>query len=432
MSDCIVAKLHQTDFNNSDSNFNSLTILGNDLYYTLCSHQIDTFGKVYRMNLATGTIEMLADLGVITNETGKKSIPQGKSHSPFYQIGDKIYFATHVSYYAKGEDGRESPNAVPEGYTPYSGGKFIEYDITTNAFTVLFSMPVGEGIITMQVDERRGLAYCLSWPSAIFCVYDINAGILYDRGRHCRGGEIGQGDEYSCIARFFAIDPRDGAAFFTTSDGDILEYHHETGEVAVVTWAHMRKDAFGRLDPRKGGHQGYNWRHILWNDKRQIFYGVHGKSVYLFTFDPKAKNMEVITRIASAYCIKNGVNEDFRYGYMTLTQKSGDEDTLYYISGYYIFDDPTPDQARMMQQTGDLADGAAKGARHYLTLVTYHIPTGVYKDHGVIRTEDGRFPENTQSIAVDKFGRVYTCPWIPNPDPADGGPFHCQLISFKV
>jgi len=428
----IIAKLHPTDFGASDSNFNSLTILGGYLYYTLCSHNIDTYGRVYRYNLATEAIELLADLGEITGEAGRKSIPQGKSHSPFYQIGDDIYFATHVSYYAKGEDGRESPNAVPEGYSPYPGGKFIAYNTKTGQFKILFSLPAGEGIITMQTDEQRGIAYCLSWPSGLFYVYDINADKLYDRGRHCRGGEIGAGDEYSCITRFFAIDPRDGAAFFTNSDGDIMEYRRETGETAVIGWAHMKKDVFGRLDPRRGGHYGYNWRHILWNDKRQTFYGVHGKSGYLFTFDPKHKKMEVLTRIASEHCIRNGINEDFRYGYMTLAQKDGDPDTLYYISGYYTFNDPTPEQARLMQQSGDPADAVSgKDALHYLTLVTYHIPTGAYADHGVIRTEDGRCPVNTQSIAVAKDGRIFTCPWLINPEPAVR-PFGCQLISFTI
>jgi len=432
MQNYINAKYHLTDFDGSDSNFNSMTIFGDELYYTLCSHNIDTCGKVYRLNVATGKNEMLADLGVITGEAGKKTIPQGKSHSPFYRIGEKIYFATHVSYYAKGEDGRESPNAVPEGYTPYTGGKFIEYDRNAEKFNVLFSLPVGEGIITMHVDENRSLVYCISWPSGIFFVYDIKSGELFNKGKHSRGGEIGVGEEYSCITRFFAIDPRDGAAFFTNSDGDIMEYRHESGEVKIIEWAHLKKDVFGRLDPRRGGHYGYNWRHVLWNEKRQIFYCIHGKSGYLFTFDPKNKKMEIVARIASEYCLKNGVNEDFRYGYMTLAQKPGDEDTLYYISGYYVFENPTPEQARLMQQVGDLNENTlGKLAKHYLTLVTYDLSKNEYKDHGIIRIEDGRFPENTQSIAIDKNGRIYTCPWIPNP-PGSERPFACQLISFEV
>ena len=432
MEKTIVAKLRQTDFTGSDSNFNSMTIIGGYLYYTLCSHNIDTCGKVYRLDLETDENVLLADLGEITGEAGKKTIPQGKSHSPFFKIGSLIYFATHVSYYAKGEDGRESPNAVPDGYTPYTGGKFISYDDKTGRFDVLFSLPAGEGIITMQADEKRGLAYCLSWPSGIFYVYDINKNELYERGRHCRGGEIGIGEDYSCITRFFAIDPRDGAAYFTTSDGDILEYRHETGITETVGWAHLKKDVFGSLNPRRGGHYGYNWRHVLWDEKRQIFYCVHGKSGYLFTFDPKNKKMGIVARIASEYCLVNGVYEDFRYGYMTLAYKPGDADTLYYISGYYAFDDPTPEQARTMQQIGDLNESAEnKGAKHYLTLVTYHIPTGKYADHGVIKTDDGRFPVNTQSIAIDKDGRIFTCPWIPKKD-AQGGPFDCQLISFTI
>jgi len=426
----IIAKLHATDFDMSDSAYNSLNVIGNDVYYTLCTHNNDFPGRVYRYNSLTGDNVLIADLGVITGEAagkdGKKFIPHGKSHSPFYQMGDKIYFATHLSYMVAGEDGRElSPTAVPEGYLPYTGGKFFEYTPATGQFKMLFSLPMGEGILTMHVDEKRALTYCFSWPTGVFWVYDIKADKLYNKGMHHRGGEAGVGEQFSCVTRHIAIDPRDGAAYFSNSDGDIMEYRHETGEVTTVNWAHLRKDVFGKWDPRAGGHDGYNWRYMVWNEKRNIFYGVHGKSGYLFSFDPKEKKVEIITRIVSEFCLKNGLNEFFRYGNMTLAQKPGDDDTLYYITDFYQFENPTPEQARLMQQTGN----PGRGATGYLALVTYHLPTGCYKDNGVIQMEDGRFPNSTQSIAIDKNGRIYTCAWIPRKDAL---PRCCQLISFMA
>ena len=425
----IMARLHATDFDKSDSNFNSLTLIGDDLYYTLCSHNHEISGRVYRYNTVTGKNALVGDLEVITGEVGRKNIPHGKSHSPFFQIGDKIYFATHLSYMAPGTDGRETGNTtLPEGFSPYTGGKLIEYTPANGTFRTLFSMPVWEGIITMHVDEKRALAYCFTWPSGTFWIYDIKAGNLFFKGMPNRGGESGQGDQFSVIPRHIAIDPRDGAAYFTTADGDIMEYRHETGLLKTVDWAHLRKDVFGKLDPRTGGHFGYHWRHMVWNEKRQLFYGVHGRSGYLFSFDPRGKKVEIITRIVSEYCLRNGLNEYFHYGNMTLAQKPGDGDTLYYLTDSYRIENPTPEQARMMQQTGN-PGGGARGAVVYLSLVTYHLPTGSYKDHGIIQMEDGRFPNLTQSIAIDKNGRIYTCPWLPRKDTL---PRCCQLVSFRV
>ena len=207
-----------------------------------------------------------------------------------------------------------------------------------------------------------------------------------------------------------------------------MEYRHNIGEVTTVDWAHLRKDVFGTLDPRTGGHFGYHWRHMIWNEKRQIFYGMHGNSVHLFSFDPKGKKVEIVERIASEYCLKNGLNGYYSYGLMTLAQKPGDEDTIYYITDSYRFENPTPEQVRLMQQTGN-PRGSRGGALVYLSLVSYHLPTGTYKDHGVIQMEDGRFPSQAQSIAIDKNGRIYTGAWIPRKDEL---PRCCQLISFRI
>ncbi len=42
-----------------------------------------------------------------------------------------------------------------------------------------------------------------------------------------------------------------------------------------------------------------------------------------------------------------------------------------------------------------------------LHLVTWHIPTGTYRDHGAIFFENGERPAYVNSIAVGKDGTVY-------------------------
>ena len=170
----IIARLHSADFGMSDSNFNSLNILkDNKIYYTLCSHNIDTHGRIYKYDPAGDGIELFTDLGAVTGETGKKSLPQGKSHTPIIEADGKIYFATHYGFY-QGNEGKEEPAPPPQGYSPYPGGKIIEYDKASGKFSILAVAPPEEGILTMNMDTKRMIIYCLTWPKGIFMYYDIN------------------------------------------------------------------------------------------------------------------------------------------------------------------------------------------------------------------------------------------------------------------
>ncbi|MBZ5574858.1 MAG: hypothetical protein LAO09_23640, partial [Acidobacteriia bacterium] len=62
-----------------------------------------------------------------------------------------------------------------------------------------------------------------------------------------------------------------------------------------------------------------------------------------------------------------------------------------------------------------------------LHLVTYHIPSGKYTDHGAVYYEGGGHPSYVNSIAVGKDGTVYTLARVPRPH----GEVHVELISFK-
>ena len=103
----IIAKLHTSGFSMSDSNFNSLNILkDNNIYYTLCSHNIDTHGRIYKYNPVTDTVDLFTDLGTVTGDAATRSLPHGKSHTPIIETDGKIYFATHYGYY-QGNEGKE-------------------------------------------------------------------------------------------------------------------------------------------------------------------------------------------------------------------------------------------------------------------------------------------------------------------------------------
>jgi hypothetical protein len=397
----------------SDSNFDSLSIASDGaLYYTLCSHHIDTHARVYRLDPAAGDEPaLLGDLGEIVGEAGTRSIPQGKSHSQYYEHGGTLYFATHYGYY-KPSSNKEEPGETPPGYLPYPGGHFCALDMRTGRFRELAKAPPGEGILTMVLDGPRGRLYGLTWPKGHFLHYDLAARRLTDLGPVSRGGEFGDGEQYFCLCRSLGVDPRDGAVYFTNADGEIERYDYASNAVAPAG-ATLQRDIFGHWDVHRPGHQGYNWRKVLWHTRRERFFAVHPKSGFLFSFDPQARQVEIIERIAADELRKNGRFEPFRYGYLGLAF-APDGDTLHYLTATY-----------------GLRAEDGRTVPEVLHLVTYSLRTGARADHGVLRLEDGRYPTMTHSIAVHPNGRVYTVPWIEKLGPRDGPEQQVDLISIE-
>ena len=275
--------LHPSGFDKSDSNFFSLTVASDgNVYYTLCSHDVDTHGRVYRYTPAADSVVMLGDFGQITGQAGRKVIPQGKSHAKLEELDGTLYVATHFGFYAPEENAKEAPGAPPPGYAPYPGGHILAYDMAGETFTDLAKAPEGEGILTFGIDRRRRRLYGLTWPSGLFFYYDLDSGALRNLGKVSRDGELGSGDRYLCLCRSFAIVPDTGVLYLTNATGEILCYDPERDSIRTLEHETLKRDILGAWDPHTPGHQGYCWRVTLWNPARQAFYGVHPGSGYLF------------------------------------------------------------------------------------------------------------------------------------------------------
>lgn len=411
----LTARVYPSQFNRSDCNFDSLSLASDgNLYYTLCSHDIDTHARVYRFHPEGEEVRLLGDLGEIVGEAGTKSIPQGKSHSPYYECDGKLYFATHYGYY-KPSSNKEEPGEVPPGYQPYPGGHFVSYDMTTSAFTDLAKAPMGEGMLTMNMDPQRKRLYGLTWPRGFFIYYDLDSERLENLGPVSRGGELGEGDMYFCLCRSFGIIPKDGSVYFTNADGEIQRYPYPEDRIES-TGVSLKRDIFGHWDVHEPGHQGYNWRKVLWHPEHKTFYAVHPKSGFLFSYDPEAGKIEILERIAADELRENGRFEPFRYGYLSLAL-GPDHETLYYLTGTYGL---------------ETEDG--RSVEEVLHLTTYTLRTGQYIDHGVLRLEDGRYPTMTQTLVVHPNGKLYSVPWIEKLErdrfPDDNVGHQVDLISF--
>ncbi len=179
----------------------------------------------------------------------------------------------------------------------------------------------------------------------------------------------------------------------------IARFRYDTDAIESVAGDGPKKDYFRIYDPTTTGHMGYNWRQAVWYAPEKAIYGVHGNSGYLFRFDPKAAQIDVVDRITSEPSRRSGMFDKFYYGYLGFTL-GPDGRTLYYLTGGPMVVNGKRVLARSVNQLG------AKGEED-LHLVTYHIPTGAYRDHGAILLPGGRRPSYVNSIAIGKDGSVY-------------------------
>ena len=295
---------------------------------------------------------------------------------------------------------QQMPVNPPQGYKLYPGGHFLSYDMKTRKIESLAIDPNKEGILAMTMDKERGHLYGITWQTGYFIHYDINKDELKNLGPIDGAGEKGErGNDYRVLCRSILIDPRDGTAYYSVSDGDIYSFKPSDTKLRKVEGVDLRVDYFGSYDTKDAGSMGYNWRKMQWYEAENKAYGVHGNSGYLFTFDPTNKKIEIVDRITSEPSKKSGMFDQFSYGYLGFKIKDG---VVYYLTGGPIYKDGI-----RVKGLDKISMGAPKGLEH-LHLVTYNISEKEYKDLGPVFYEDGTFPTYVNSIALGEDNDVYT------------------------
>lgn len=368
------------------------------IYYILCSEDVAIGAQMYCFDPCRGNIRHVADLTKACGE--ENTVCQGKSHVPFVEANGRLWFATHVGYYDI-IDGKEMPGAPPTGRQPYPGGHILAYDLTTGAIHD-FGIPITcQGILTMGMDTSSGQVYGLTWPQGRFFRFDVASRRSTDLGLVFESGELGTGAHYRTICRSLAVDPRDGSIYFTRGEGSIHVCRRGSDKVEQLPGYPMKKDYFGTYDPSSPGHMAYCWRQVVWHEGEKRFYGVHGNSGYLFIFDPERGDIEVVDRLTSIPSRRSGMFDQFSYGYLGFTL-GPDRETLYYLTGGPLFMD-----GKRVEGKASTSRGEAKGEEN-LHLVTWHIPSGRYTDHGAVVLDNGENPRYVNSIAIGGDGIVYT------------------------
>jgi hypothetical protein len=396
----LIAKTYNSGFALGHDTYNAIsTASDGTIYYVLSAEPYNVAAQMFSFDPAAKKISHVGDLSKASGEKGLKVVSQGKSHVRFVESNGKLYFATHLGYYST-ISGREEMGVPPAGYGRYPGGHLLSYEIASGKFESLAVAPRGEGIIAMNMDTVRGRIYFLTWPTGTFYRFDLATHDLKELGSFFKQGEAGTGPNYRTICRAIGIDPRDGSAYFTTGDGAIHRYRYEQDAVETIAGDNMKKDYFGVYDFTVPGNMAYNWRQLIWNPADNKFYGVHGNSGYLFSFDPVTERVEVLDCITSEPSKRSGMSDQFSYGYLGFTL-GPDGRTLYYLTGGPIYV-----EGKRLAGKGSTAKGEAMGQED-LHLVTYDIPTSHYIDHGAIYYKNGDRPANVNSIAVGKDGTVY-------------------------
>jgi len=294
------------------------------------------------------------------------------------------------------------PRDTSDGVQLYPGGHFLSYDMQKGEVQDLGIVPHGEGIISMTCDAVRRRLYAITWPIGHFVCLDLDTGMIHDLGPIAGAGEAGEvGKDYRVICRSLFVEPESGHVFFSVAEGDIHYYDPVQNQLCKFEGAHLRLDYFGQYDIKDPGTMAYNWRKIFWHPQEQVAYGVHGNSGYLFRFDPRQGEIKIIQRLTSQPSQQSGMFDQYSYGYLGF-DLGPDLETIYYLTGGPIFE-----EGRRLESKSSIAKGGARGLEN-LHLVTYHLPSGHYKDHGPVFYEDSGRPTYVNSIAVGDNGDVYT------------------------
>jgi hypothetical protein len=396
----LVGLPHDSGFPEGHDPYNSMGCASDgNVYYVLSADKFDVGARMFCFDPRQNRTRFVGDLTEACGEMGKKSIVQGKSHVNFVESNGKLYFATHLGYYSS-VDGMEKMGLPPEGWSAYPGGHLLAYDLRTEKFEDFGLAPDHEGILAFNLDTNHGRAFGLTWPSGIFFRFDYAKRERKSFGRSCALGEAGQGANYRTVCRSIAVNPADGSAWYSTSEGEILHYRADTDAVEPVKGDNLKKDYFGIYDPTSPGHMGYNWRQTFFRASDHSIYGVHGNSGYLFRFDPYGERLEVLDRLTSEPSKASGMFDQFSYGYLGFGL-APDGRTIYYLTGGPIYE-----QGRRVVGKSATAMGEAKGLED-LHLITYDIPTRTYRDRGAIFYPDGQRPLYVNSLAIGRDGTAY-------------------------
>jgi hypothetical protein len=377
----VTATAFDPGFAEGDSAYNALRV-GADgrLYFTLCTHRIDTHARVGCFDPAAERIVFVKEIGEAVGEDATSVVPQGKIHVSPVDVDGRLYLATMIGYYDPDLRGRRG----------YPGFHVLALDMRTGAWTDLVRGPEGEGLITGILDPARLVFSGLTYPSGLFCRYDVRAGTLSVSPRPCADPPLPSrihGRPLYPICRALGLD-MDGAVYGSCQDGSIWRCE-SGGEPRALRGLNVGQGAVPPVD-RAGRAAGF-WRSVVWRADEECFYGIHGGTHSLFRFDPRTRRIDPLSRLGVA--ASHGAGHDVFRAQLGLT--CGPGRVLYHIAH-----GPPP---RLHGR--DTPRTAAY-------LVSYDLGRGEFREHGPIRTEAGERVLFAESLCAGPRGELYAMGWV--------------------
>ena len=376
-------KMIDGGFYPGDSNYHALVHASDgSIYYAICSHDRNTHVHLFRYDPETDEVAVVADIGEELGEDGTVNIPQGKIHCDLFEYVGKLYFGTHVGSYKRGGT---------KDHGPYPGGHFMSYDLATGTFEDYGIGEPEEGMVSLQMDKKRGRLYTLTWPSAIFVYYDLKTGTKKSFGPSVHGHAYINNVEFGGVPRSLGIDPRNGNVYWYTLGETVSCYSYDSDTIEVLS-DHKLGRPILKIHRPGSDNDKVSWRSIRWREADNLFYGITSLGEQLISYDPQTGSVEVIDRIAPGPNRKSGELSGASLAY----DLSSDGKTFYYVN-------------HLRPSTSD----TKKWAVDELHLVTYDVTLRNYTDHGPIVLEDGRKPKDTQGMEIGRDGNIYLVCSIP-------------------
>ncbi len=379
----------------ASGNWGGLSVIENKVYFAVCKHKIDEQADLFVFDSNTFCLKELTKYPEIFADE-KHCVAHGKIHTPFRQYNRKAFFGTHLGYYQKDL----------KGYSPYKGGRLLSIDIDTEEIEDWGTPIPDEGIISLEIDIRRGIIYVMTWPGAYLLEYNIAKNEWYKIGKY----NIFDRTDNVCRS---LICSRNGSLFFCTVDGSVHFWDPVLRKVNLIhdnllnvvfeaaqryNWNQdkwnvdqLSADKFLSNLKKDGPLFTQMWHPALWDEQNDSIIAIIHFAGVIIRIDPD--NMRI--KFSGQLCIDSERGQVPTSG-TSLTLCCGENNRLYNI-GFAPF-----------------LEGQTTKIR--IHLLSYNTCTQEVNDYGAIKLKNGRNVLYSNTLGTTNNGKLVSLAWVELPE----------------
>lgn len=361
------------------------------VYFSVGTHTGRHHADVFRYDREGDRVELLANLKEVVEPVSAEAVPQEKIHTPIMPAGEVFYAGT--------SDGRDYPDRV------YPGGHWLEIDRESGALRDLGASASGDGILAAAYDPERGILYGHTNHRGRLVAFNPGTGEERDLGFPWEGWE---GDWPRGIELMIAPNGRVYGG--RPPDARFWEYDPETDQLQTLPIDLPRPEEVAAGDPKAVEQSGNLGIHRgIWNEPDGCFYFVRSFDEMLGRLYPgdgeSPARAELLHPLRPPSLERLWGNRHASCALVAVGR------VLYYFP-----------------YTG------WGGVTH---LVSYHLDTGDWRDHGPLVAEGGRRVAEVHSADAGADGRLYLVAFVYSKEGADtavenaqrnGYPFHPRFM----